>query len=118
MLARLRIHHRQMKPGRVSNLRQAARSPADISPGETARGPISDMSPRSTFSSAGRPAKGPRENEISRKLQPQRPMRGVRTTPPPRTFAAKYKTNRTGDSAKRRIAAGNRSNARRVPESN
>src|SRR5882757_8982186 len=70
MLARLRIHQRQMIPGRTLYRRQPARSSAEISPGETGRGPISDISPRMTFRRAGSPVRSPEERENSLNVQP------------------------------------------------
>src|SRR6202521_2483611 len=79
ILARLRIHHRQTKPGLALYRLRAWRSRGVNSPGETARGPTKDMSPLRMLNRAGiaRKRRGDLENESSSKDSHQRPARLV-----------------------------------------
>src|SRR5258708_2613707 len=53
MFARLRIHHKQIRPGRALYRFRAWRCRAVSSPGDTARGPTKDMSPFNMLKSTG-----------------------------------------------------------------
>src|SRR5216684_2681815 len=79
MFARLRIHHKQIRPGRALYLFRAWRCRAVSSPGDTARGPTKDMSPFNMLKSTGmrRRKRGDSENEYSSNGSHQRPARLV-----------------------------------------
>src|SRR5229473_1229035 len=79
MFARLRIHHKQIRPGRALYRFRAWRCRAVNSPGDTARGPTKDMSPFNMLKSTGmrRRKRGDSENEYSSNGSHQRPARLV-----------------------------------------